>query len=106
MAEKSFTIVYKKAPDYKIYPCQVVFGAPVPDNSGVLISFGVDHVPIPNYVQHPIKDGAIIDVETIEQVAQVGNIERELLCGVYMSRNQAKKLAAFLNKMISSTEGK
>ena len=104
MEEKSkFIIVFKKSPDFKIFPAQVIFGGPVPDGSGILMNFGVDHLPIPNYTQHSI-DGKVVDVNKVEQVAQVGNIEREIIGALYITTEQAKRTAKWLNEKVEEIE--
>jgi hypothetical protein len=96
MEQKSFTILFKRAPDYKIYPGQIIYGGPVPDGSGILMNFCVDHSAFPNYVQYPITEDGKVDTNTIEQQVQMGNVERELLSGVYLTVDQAQRLADWL----------
>ncbi len=92
-----FTVVFKRSPDYRIFPCQVVFGGPVPDKSGVLFNVCVDHPAFPNYIAHPINpDGITVDTRTISDMATIGSVEREMLCGVFVSPQQAKALADWL----------
>jgi hypothetical protein len=104
MEEKKFTIVFKKSPDFKIYPAQVIYGGPTPDLSGVVMNFGVDHHPIPSYVQHPIE-GTQVLLGKIDQIAQVGNVERELLGALYITTSQAKSTAQWLLEQVEKIEG-
>lgn len=103
MADDKFTIVFKRSPDYKIYPGNVVFGGPTPDAAGVFMNFCVDHAPNPSYTQHPVHDGKV-DVSEVLDQAVAGNLEREMLCGVTMTLNQAKVLAGWLNQIIANIE--
>jgi hypothetical protein len=106
MNEQKYTIVFKKSPDYRIYPAQVIFGGPVPDGSGILVNFGVDHHPMPSYVQFPIdKDSGLIRMQNPDEVAQVGNAERELLGALYITVEQAKRTVIWLNEQIIKAEG-
>jgi hypothetical protein len=105
MADKKFTIVLKKSPDYRIYPVQNVYGGPVLDASGILMNVCVDHPALPNYVTHPVlEDGSTVDMATIEDQAQVGNAEREILCGLFISVQEAKKIVSWLTTHIERIE--
>lgn len=105
MEEKKFVIVYKKSPDFRTYPVQVIVGGPAPDGDGIVMNFGIDHPPMPNYVQHSVGEGGQVDLTKIDQIAQVGNIERELFGALYLSLGQAKKTVTWLTKLISQIEG-
>ncbi len=103
MADDKFTIILKRSPDYKIYPGNVVYGGPTPDLEEIVMNFCVDHSAYPNYIQHPITEGRV-DTSTISDLAVMGNVERELLCGVSMSVKQAKQLVDWLSQIIQNIE--
>lgn len=105
MADKGYTIVLKRSPDYKIYVGQTVYGGPVSDGSGILMNICVDHFAFPNYIVHPLsEDGKSVDVKTVQDQAQIGNAEREILCGVYLTLGQAKRTATWLTNLIETIE--
>ena len=104
MDEKKFVIVFKRAPDFKTYPAQVIFGGPTPDGSGIIMNFGVDHNPTPNYVEHPVSEDGKVDLGKFEQIAQVGNIERELFGALYLSVDQARKTVEWLAHIIEQID--
>lgn len=101
--DNKFIIVVKKAPDYRIIPGNVVYGGPSPDLEGVVINFCVDHTALPNYIEHDIVNGKVNASQPINQVT-IGNVEREVLCGVTMSLDQAKKLCVWLKAVIDNIE--
>lgn len=84
---------------------QVIVGGPAPDGDGIIMNFGIDHPPMPNYVQHLVGEGGQVDLTKVDQIAQVGNIERELFGALYLSVAQAKKTAEWLTKLVSQIEG-
>ena len=104
MPEDKFTIVLKRSPEYKIYPGNVVYGAPTPDGQGILMNICVDHAAFPSYIQHSVVEGKV-DTSKIDDQAVMGNLERELLCGISMSLNQAKVLVEWLTQTIEKIEG-
>jgi hypothetical protein len=104
MADEKFTIVLKKSPDYKIYPGNVVYGGPTPDLQGIVMNFCVDHAPLPSYIQHAVINGKVNSSTVIDQ-AVAGNLEREVLCGITMSLNQAEALQVWLTKLIEKIKG-
>ncbi|MBI3586513.1 MAG: hypothetical protein HY088_05235 [Ignavibacteriales bacterium] len=104
MEEKKFVIVYKKAPDFRTYPAQVIWGGPSPDGAGIVMNFGVDHVPTPNYVQHSVGPDGKVDMTKIDQIAQVGNIERELFGALFISIDEARKTAKWLMDIVNQVE--
>jgi hypothetical protein len=107
MPEKTFTIVLKRSPDYRIYPSTTVYGGPVMDRTGILMNVCVDHGAFPNYIAHPIaEDGVTVDLSTVQDQAQIGNIEREVLCGIYFTVEQAKRVVGWLNAHIAKIEGR
>ena len=106
MEENKFVIVYKRAPDFKTYPVQVVVGGPVPDGTGIVMNFGIDHAPTPSYTQHHIQEGGKVNTDVVDQIAQVGNIERELFGALFLTIDQAKKTSAWLKKIVDQIEGK
>ena len=103
MADDKFTIVIKRSPDYKIYPCNVIYGAPTPDGQGILMNVCIDHAPFPNYIQHSIVEGNI-DMSNIADQAIMGNLEREVLCGLSMSVTQAKTMLGWLKQTLDKIE--
>src|SRR2546426_306690 len=103
MPEDKFTIVYKRAPDYRIYPGDVIYGGPTPDGEGIMMNVCVDHTAFPSYIQHPIENGKV-RADVIVDQAMVGNLERELLCGVSLSLQQAKRTIEWLKQMVSKIE--
>jgi hypothetical protein len=102
--ENKFTIVIRRAPDFKIYPATGVYGGATPDGLGILMNICLDHGAFPNYIQHPIEDGKV-DTSTIKDQAVMGDLERELLCGLSMSLEQAKRMAFWLTQTINKIEG-
>jgi hypothetical protein len=104
MSEKKFTIVLRRAPDYKIYPVGVIFGGPTPDGQSILANICVDHAAFPNYIQHPVSDEGRVDPSKIDDMAVVGDVERELLCGISLSVDQARKTIAWLSDMVQKIE--
>jgi hypothetical protein len=95
-----FTIVTKRAPDYKIYPGGVVLGGPAPDMESILMNFCLDHTAFPTYTTHSIVDGKV-DVSKVDDIASVGNLEREILCGISLTVPQAKRLKDWLEHHIA-----
>ena len=63
----------------------------------------VDHTAFPSYIQHPIENGKV-RADVIVDQAMVGNLERELLCGVSLSLQQAKRTIEWLKQMVSKIE--
>lgn len=106
MADKNFTISLKKAPDYKIVPGQTIYGGPLPDFSGILMNVCVDHAAFPNYITHPVGDDGKVDTLTITDQVQIANLEREMLCGVVLTLDQARRLLAWLGQQIQNIEGR
>lgn len=103
MPDDKFTIVLKRSPEYKIYPGNVVYGGATPDGAGILMNICVDHAAFPSYIQHSIVEGKV-DISRIDDQAVMGNLERELLCGISMSTAQAKQLAGWLTALINKIE--
>jgi hypothetical protein len=104
--ERKYTVIFKRAPDYRIYPCQLVFGGVVPDKSGIMMNICVDHPATPNYISHPIgPDGMTVDARTVSDIATIGNAEREMLCGIFVSPQQAAALATWLMEKVRETQG-
>lgn len=104
MADDKFTIVLKRSPEYKIYPGNVIYGGPTPNGEAILMNVCVDHAAFPNYVQHAISPEGKIDMAKIDDQAVVGNVERELLCGISMTIVQAKRTVEWLSQMIDLIE--
>lgn len=106
MAEpQQFTVMLKRSPDYRIYPCQEIYGGPVPDGSGILMNICVDHYSFPNYISHPVDNGKV-NLSVISDSASVGEVERELLCGVYLTVDEAKKAIGWLGKIVEALESR
>ncbi|MFH0992558.1 MAG: hypothetical protein V1799_21375 [bacterium] len=106
MPEKQdFTIALKRSPDYKIYPFQTVYGGPLPDLSAILLNVCIDHSAFPSYVTHPIKEDGSVDMNTITDLTQIANIEREVLCGLMVPLPLAKALVSWLQAHINRIEG-
>lgn len=103
--EQKFTIVFKRSPDYKIYSGPTLYGGPTPDGQGVLINFCVDHLAFPSYVEHRIRPDGTVDISEITNIAQVGNVEREIQAGLYLSVSDAIKTIAWLQKMLDQMKG-
>ena len=101
--EKKFTIIGKRAPDYKIYPAGIIYGGPTPDSQSILMNVCVDHSAFPNYTQHQIVDGRV-DMSVVQDQAMVGDVEREILCGILLSTDQAKKLVGWLAQNLEKIE--
>lgn len=106
MDEKTFTILLKKAPDYKIIPGQTIYGGPLPDMSGVLMNVCVDHAAFPNYVTHPVDESGKVDTQTVVDQVQIANLEREMLCGIVLTLEQSKRLVNWLSMQIQNIEGR
>lgn len=105
MADRRFTIIFKKAPDYRIYPGDVAYGGPLPNGEGILMHICSDHAATPNYVQHAVDESGNVDASVIADQAVAGDIERELLCGISMSLQQAKRVVSWLTQHINTIEG-
>lgn len=102
---ENFTIVLKRAPDYRIFLAQTIYGGPVPDASGILMNVCVDHAAFPSYIVHPLsEDGKTVNMAQVQDQAQVGNVEREVLCGVYFTLDQARRTANWLTGIIQNIE--
>lgn len=69
------------------------------------MNFGIDHSPVPNYVEHPINPEGKVDMGQVEQIAQVGNVERELFGALFLSIDQAKKTIDWLKRIVDQVEG-
>lgn len=93
------TVVFKRSPDYRIYPGGLFFGGPTPDLENIIMNVCVDHAAFPNYTQHNIVDGKV-DMGQVADQAIVGEIEREVLCGISISVVQAQRLVTWLNDNI------
>lgn len=106
MAEKNFTILLKKATDYRIYPCPQVFGGPLPDMSGVMMNVCVDHSAFPNYISHEVDEKGNVDTAKIVDQVQIANLEREMLCGIVLSLDEAKRVVTWLMSHIQTIEGR
>ena len=104
-AEKKFTIVFKRAPDYKIFAAPVIYGGPTPDGKGVLLNFCVDHGAFPSYVEHLIDANGRVNIQEINSVAQVGNVEREIQAGLYLSIEDAERTVMWLRDLIEKIKG-
>jgi hypothetical protein len=105
MAESKFTIVFKRAPDYRIFAAPVIYGGPTPDGKGVLLNFCVDHAAFPSYVEHLMDDKGRANIQEIHSVAQVGNVEREIQAGLYLSLEDAERTVSWLRDLIEKTKG-
>ncbi len=105
MADKNFTILMKRAPDYKIIPCGTVYGGPLPDASGIMMNICVDHTAFPNYVTHEVDSEGRVNAQNIIDQVQIANMEREMLCGIVLTLDQAKRMANWLNSHIDKIEG-
>lgn len=103
--EQKFTVVFRRASDYKIYPAQIIYGGPVPDGSGILMSLCVDHTAFPSYVQHPVDKEGRVDPLTITDQVTTGHVEREMLAGIYLTVEQAERLAVWLTNHIKQMKG-
>lgn len=104
VAEQKFTIVFKRSPDYKIFTSPVVYGGPTPEGKGILINFCVDHAAFPSYVEHLVEGGKV-NIQEINSIAQVGNVEREIQAGVYMSLDEAERTMIWLQDMLRKIRG-
>lgn len=105
MPESKFTIVFRKSPDYKIYTAPVIYGGPTPDGRGVLLNFCVDHSAFPSYVEHPVEESGRVDIDRIDNIVQVGNVEREIQAAVYLSVDEAERTVVWLNAMVKKLRG-
>lgn len=105
MAEKKFTIVFKRSPNYKVYAAPVIYGGPTPDGRGILINLCVDHTAFPSYVEHQIDDKGQVNLQEISSVAQVGNVEREIQAGVFLSRDEAERTVRWLQDLLNKMRG-
>lgn len=104
MAEKQFTILLKRSSDYKIMPGQTVYGGPLPDLSGILMNICVDHSAFPNYIAHEIQADGRVDTNNIVDQVQIANLERELLCGIVFTVDQARSVVKWLERHIKQIE--
>lgn len=105
MAEKTFTIVYKRAPDYRVYAAPVIYGGPSPDGRGVLINVCVDHAAFPSYVEHAVNEAGLVDISKVNNMVQVGNVEREVQAGIYLSLDEAERTLMWLDEMVKKMKG-
>ncbi|MBI3365897.1 MAG: hypothetical protein HY033_13445 [Ignavibacteriae bacterium] len=105
MTDGKFTVIIKRSPDYKLYPANGVYGGPTPDGLGIMMNICMDHAAFPNYIQHPISSEGKVDTTTIQDQAVMGDLERELLCGICMSLEQAKRMRFWLDDIIKKIEG-
>jgi hypothetical protein len=103
MADEKFTVVFRRAPDYRIYPSNIVYGGPTPDSKNILLNVCVDHQAFPSYTQHKVEAGRVNMGEPGEQVT-AGQVEREMVAGVLMSLDQARSLHGMLGRVIQSME--
>jgi hypothetical protein len=91
-----FTISYKKAHDYKIFPCSGVWGGPSPDATKLIVNLMVEHRSIPSYETFDIGEGGNIDLTRIKDSVSAGNMERELVCGILLTSEDARSIGAWL----------
>jgi hypothetical protein len=104
LAEEKFTIVFKRSPDYRIFAAPVIYGGPTPDGKGILINFCVDHSAFPSYVEHLIEGGKV-NIQEINSIAQVGNVEREIQAGVFLSLEEAERTMLWLQELLRKIRG-
>ena len=103
MPDDKFTIIFRRAPDYKIYPGSVIYGGPSPDLESIVMNVCIDHSAFPNYVQHRVVDGRA-DLSKVDDQVVMGNVERELLCGIVLTVDQATRMCAWLTQHIENIE--
>ncbi len=101
MAEKKFTIVFKRSPDYRVYAAPVIYGGPTPDGRGILINLCVDHAAFPSYVEHRIDEKGHVNLQEIDSIAQVGNVEREIQAGIFLSIDEAQRTVRWLQDLLT-----
>lgn len=105
MADDKFIIVYRRSPEYRVYPANIVYGGPTPSGEGIFVNICTDHNPLPNYVQHDISPDGKVNLAEIKDQAIVGNIEREVLCGLTLSVDEADRLAKWLQDHVNRLRG-
>jgi len=105
MPEPKFTVVFKRAPDYRIYPGPTLYGGPTPDGKGVLINFCVDHAAFPSYTEHPVDSKGKVTISEITSIAQVGNVEREIQAGLYLSKEEVERTIVWLQDILDRLKG-
>ena len=101
-----FTVVFKRSPDYRIYSGPTLYGGPTPDGKGILINFCVDHGAFPSYLEYPVNSDGTVDTSTITNMAQVGNVEREMQAGLYLGRHDLERTIAWLTDMLDKLKGR
>jgi hypothetical protein len=103
MDDPKVTIVFKKSPDYRIVGANTYHGGPTPTGDGILLHFCIDHATVPSYYVHKIVDGQI-NMSSPDEVAQGGEVERELMSGVFLTIDGAKGLRNWLTKVLEPFE--
>lgn len=102
---RDFTIVFRRAPDYKLYPAPIIYGGLLPDGKGILMNVCIDHFAFPSYTTHETdSDGRVNVTQSKDEVAQ-GEVERELLSGIYLTIDQAELLKVWLEQHINRSKG-
>lgn len=93
--EPKFTVSFIKAKDYKLYPSTGVWAVPSADGTKIVLNFVVEHIAIPSYQTHEIHDKKINFVQVKDSVSS-GEMEREFLCGVLLTLEDARSIGHFL----------
>ena len=95
-----FTIIFRKSPDYKLYPAPVIYGGLIPDGSGILMNACIDHFAFPNLTMHETDANGMVNLSQAKSRVVQGEVEREILCGIYLTIDQAIGLREWLDNHI------
>ena len=97
--DQKLTIVFRRSPDYRIFHGNLWQGGPTPGGDGILLNLCIDHLALPSYVVHEITDGRV-DISNPTESVSAGQVEREVLCGILLSKNEAQQLQGFLAQFL------
>lgn len=103
---KKITMSFRKSADYKLYPAGNAYIAPTIDGTKLLVNFTIDHPSLPSYQTYPINEKGIIDMNTVIDSTSAGELEKEILCGILLTTQDAKSIGQFLVNWADKLMGK
>jgi len=98
-------MVFRRSPTYQIFTGPTLYGGPTPDGKGALINFCVDHHAFPSYVEHPVRPDGTVALNEVTNIAQVGNVEREVQAGLYLSTDEIERTVIWLTDILNKLKG-
>jgi hypothetical protein len=96
--QKKITMSFKKSPEYKMYPAGGAWVAPTIDGNKLVVNFIIDHPSLPSYQTFPISEEGVIDLKNVIDSTSAGELEREILCGILLTPEDAISIGRFLTE--------